>query len=205
MGWIFVGYGVWSVHRSREYAGRNRWLTAVGGGLAVIGGLGFFCAAFEAAGGIRWLPSDFEWPIGLANGVLTTTDGKHVVPHTASGRIQVYNPDWSYVTGWFVDASGGTFKIGLKGRNHIEVITARQYMRYVYTIDGFLLVSATYKPLKYSDFPASGRSAVIPTHWWFWPFTTPFFAWIIAALGMALILFFDPSRKERKVFVMPGH
>jgi hypothetical protein len=198
---VFVGYGGLAAYQSRERSGRKRWLTAVGGGLAVIGGLGFLGAAFSAAGGLRWLPPDFEWPIGFANGALTTLDGKHVVPHTASGRIQVYDPDWKFVTGWFVNAGGGKFKIGLKGRNYIEVITARREMRYLFTIHGYLLVSETYKPLTYSDFTTSGKSVVVPTHWWLWPFTTPFFSWFIAAVGMALIMLSDPSKKKQKIFV----
>ena len=198
---MFVGYGGLAAYQSPKRSGRKRWLTAVGGGLAVIGGLGFLGAAFSAAGGLRWLPPDFEWPVGFANGVLTTLDGSHVVPHTPTGRIQVYDPDWKFVTGWFVNAGGGKFKIGLKGRSTIEVITARLQMRYLYTIHGYLLVSETYKPRTYSDFAASNQSAVVPTHWWLWPFTTPFFSWIIGAVGMALIMFSDPWKKEQKVFV----
>jgi hypothetical protein len=197
---MFAGCGAWAAYRSREHTGRRQWLTAAGGGLAVIGGLGFLGAAFSAAGGLRWLPADFEWPVGFANGVLTTLDGKHVVPHAATGRIQVYDPDWKFVTGWFVNAGGGTFKLGLKGRDTIEVITARRQMRYLYTIHGYLLVSETYKPLTYSDFPTSGKSVVVPTRWWLWTFTTPFFSWIIGAVGMALIMFSDPTKKKQKIF-----
>ncbi len=197
---MFVGYGALAAYRFREYTGRRRWLTATGGALAVIGGLGFLGAAFSAAGGLRWLPADFEWPMGFANGVLTTLDGKFVVPHTTTGRIQVYDPDWKFVTGWFVNAGGGTFKLGLKGRNNIEVITARRQMRYLYTIHGSLLVSETYKPLTYSDFPTSGTSVVVPTRWWLWTFTTPFFSWIVGAVGMALIMFSDPTKKKQNIF-----
>lgn len=201
---MFVGCGALAAYRCRLRTGRKRWLGAIGGGLALFGGLGFLAAAFAAAGGLRWLPPNFEWPVGFANNVLTTPDGRHVVPHTAMGRIQVYDPDWKFVTGWFVDAGGGTFKIAIKGQSTIEVITARRHMRYLYTIHGYVVLAESYLPQSYSDFPSPGKSVAVPTHWWLWPFTTPFFSWIIGAVGMALIMFSDPWKKEQKIFVLPS-
>ena len=45
------------------------------------------------------------------------------------------------------------------------------------------MLKAVHAVRTYSDFAASNQSAVVPTHWWLWPFTTPFFSWIIGAVG----------------------
>ena len=78
-----------------------------GVGLLLIGVTGFLGAGFSSAGGLNWLPSSFEWPVGSVDGVVTTKDGLHVVPHTPSGRIQIYDSGWHFTRGWRVDAGGG--------------------------------------------------------------------------------------------------
>jgi len=155
-----------------------------------IGGLGFFGTALSATGGLAWLPSNFEWPAGFATGILTMTDGKQVVPLTAAGRIQVYDSEWRFLKGWYVDAGGGIFKIRPKD-NEIEVITSRGRMRYLYAIDGSLLSQDSYAPQSYADFPTPGRSAVVPTRWWLWLFSSPFYSWATGATGMILLILID--------------
>jgi len=190
---------VFSAFTSGAGAGRKRWMTMIGYSLVAIGGLGFFGAGLSSVGGLTWLPNSFEWPAGFVRHILVMPDGKHVVPHTPSGRIQVYDPTWKFLRGWHVDASGGVFKLRLASSNQIEVITARGQMRYVYGIDGNLHSQATYKPQSYSDFPVSDESAAVPTPWWLWMFTSPVYSWIIGASGMALLFLLDRSKLKRKV------
>ena len=87
----------------------------------VIGALGFFGSALSATGGLSWLPSTFEWPIGGAENVLITSDGTHIVPHTASGRIQIYDKDLNFLRGWNIDAGGGTFILVPAGDNDFYI------------------------------------------------------------------------------------
>src|SRR5437773_3218687 len=56
-----------------------------------IGAIGFFGSALSATGGLNWLPASFEWPVGTADNVVATADHFFVVPHTPSGRIQIYD------------------------------------------------------------------------------------------------------------------
>jgi hypothetical protein len=190
IGGMFVGGSLLLACRSQKKSRRKKALTACGGVLMAIGGLGFFGTALSASGGLRWLPSNFEWPVGFASGVLIMTDGKQVVPLTAAGRIQVYDSEWRFLRGWYVDAGAGIFKIRPKD-DKIEVITARGRMRYLYTIDGSLLSQDSYAPQSYADFPAHGPSAVVPTRWWLWLFSHPFFSWATGAAGMLLLILID--------------
>src|SRR5262249_50277691 len=81
---------------SERGRGWRRWLTTTASCLLVVGAAGFFGSALSAAGGLNWLPSSFEWPVGYASGVVSTPEGLHVVPHTPSGRVQVYDANWSF-------------------------------------------------------------------------------------------------------------
>jgi hypothetical protein len=71
--------------------GWPRWLTITASCLLVLGGAGFFGAALSALGGLNWLPTRFEWPVGYTGGVVSSAEGLHVVPHDPTGRIQVYD------------------------------------------------------------------------------------------------------------------
>ena len=54
-----------------------------------------------------FLISDF----GFAKGVVSTEDHYFVVPHTPSGRVQIYDSNWKFLWGWNVEAGAGTFKL----------------------------------------------------------------------------------------------
>ena len=186
VGGTFIWCATAMALRSKRHRGAKKWLNAVGGMLVALGGFGFFSTMLSASGGLRWLPASFEWPVGIVDGVVVMPDGAQVVPHTASGRIQVYDRDWSFLRGWYVDAGGGVFVLRPAGPNQIEVITARRQMRYVYSLDGSLLSQEGYAPRSYSDFPASGVFAAVPTRWWLWMFTSPFYCGAIIAIGIVM-------------------
>ena len=129
VGVTFLVTSVFGVLGSKKDTGLRRWLTTIGWSFVAVGASGFFGMAFLVVGGHRWLPSNFEWPIGFADGILTMTNGIYVVPHTPTGRIQIYDANWKFQRGWFVDASAGTFKLRIESSNRIEMITARGQMR----------------------------------------------------------------------------
>lgn len=166
--------------------GWRRWLTGLASFLLVVGAAGFFGSALSAVGGLNWLPRSFEWPVGYASGVVSTAEGLHVVPHTSSGRIQVYDANWKFIIGWPVNASGGIFKLLVPGEDRIEVITARGSWQYVFDVRGRLISKSTYEPKTYSDFADLGESIVVPTSPWLWVFSSPFIAWVVLMTGMGV-------------------
>lgn len=198
IGAVFIWCATVGVFRAKSASRPEKWLKAVGGILMALGGFGFFGTALSASGGFRWLPTTFEWPMGVVHGVVVMPDGTQVVPHTASGRIQVYDRDWKFVRGWNVDASGGTFILRVAGPNQVEVITARGEMRYIYDLNGSLLSQDGYAPRSYSDFPASGVVAAVPTRWWLWMFTSPVYSWAVAVTGMGVLYWAGRMKARRR-------
>lgn len=184
---------VWIVQAARIALSQRHYFTwkailnFVASGCLVIGATGFFGSALSATGGLKWLPESFEWPIGIASGVLTTPDGSVIVPHIPSGRIQIYNKDLSFRKGWFVDAGGGTFKILPSDGKDFYVITARGNHKYLYSINGCLLSHEIYQAGGYSRIPRTGGSVLIPTPFCLMVFVHPFASWVVAAIGMLLL------------------
>jgi hypothetical protein len=182
---------------SERGKGWRRWLIFTASCLMVVGAAGFFGSALSAAGGLNWLPNSFEWPVGYTGGVISTGEGLHVVPHTPSGRIQVYDADWSFLRGWHVDADAGTFKLGAPGGGRIEVITARGQWQYVFDLDGRLISKSTYRPKSYDSFPAEGASLVVPTSPWLWTFSHPGISWTVIAIGMGILIIMQRTGKRK--------
>lgn len=174
--------------------GWKRWLAILGSFFLVVGATGFFGSALSAFGGLNCLPNSFEWPVGSSEGVISTPEGKHIVPLTSCGRIQVYNPDWSFVTGWPIDAAGGTFKLLWPTDGSIEVVTARGNLRYVFDMEGRLISKDSYKPDTYDSFPDLGQPVVVPTSPWLWVFSKPGYSWAALVIGMALCFVARRSR-----------
>jgi len=173
---------------SAQYGkGRRRSYTITAGSLAVLGAAGFFGSALSAVGGLDWLPSSFEWPVGYTAGVISTGKGWHIVPHTPSGRVQVYDANWSYLTGWHVDAGGGIFKLLPRLDGNIDVITARGQLHYVFAVDGQLISKETYEPLSFDSFPQMGESMFISTYPWLLTFSHPFLSWATAVAGLLML------------------
>jgi hypothetical protein len=177
--------------------GWRRWLITTASCLLAVGATGFFGTALSAIGGLNWLPSSFEWQAGYTAGVVSTPEGVHVVPHTASGRIQVYDANWSYLTGWHVDAGGGTFKLLAPSADRVDVITARGRWHYVFTIDGHLISKNSNERKSYDSFPDEGESVVVPTPFWLWVFSHPGISWGVAVTGMIILLIMQRPGKRK--------
>ncbi len=185
---------VWIVQATNiAFSQRNlTWkaiLNFVASGCLVIGALGFFGSALSATGGLNWLPQSFEWPIGTASGALTKPDGTVIVPHTPSGRIQVYDKDLSFQRGWFINAEGGTFKLLPSDGNSFYVLTARGNHSYLYDVHGSLLTHENYQAGAYSVATDTGECVTVPTPFYLLVFAHPFVSWIVAAIGMFLAIF----------------
>jgi hypothetical protein len=111
---IFVGFWLFWATRAMAHAfkrsGRLKWIEAVLYCLFLVGVTGFSATALSAMGVLE-LSSSREWPAGYVRGVVTTADGKYIVPLAPPGRIQLYDPEWHFIRGWNVDAGGGNFKV----------------------------------------------------------------------------------------------
>jgi hypothetical protein len=197
IGGTFIVGAALTPFSSEHTKGWQRWLTITASCLMVVGAAGFFGCALSAAGGLNWLPSSFQWPAGYTGGVVSTADGTHVVPHTPSGRIQVYDASWTFVTGWHVDAGGGTFKLLAPAGGHIDVITARGRWHYVFAMDGRLISKNSYEPNSYNAFPEEGESVVVPTAPWLWTFSHPGISWAVLTTGIVILLIMHVPGKRK--------
>jgi hypothetical protein len=175
-------------------------LAALGYALVALGGLGFFGLAFSDFGGLRWLPANFEWPVGSVRGSLTMPDGTHVVPVVLAGKkLQLYTPAWRFLRAWYVPAwGGGQFHLQLAQSNKIEVVTRRNAMRYLYNVDGSLISEQSYAPKAFADYPGSTEKVHVPTPWWLWMFTSPLHPWLAIAAGAVLVILTRGARGERQ-------
>jgi len=149
------------------------------GGFA--GFLASMASAIHSAG-----PAPSEWPVGIATSVVTLGNGEHAVPLPPSGRIQVYDRDWRYKTGWWVDAGGGDFVIQPGASGTLVVTTVRTDLRLTYDSDGRLIQQVAFTG-KYWQVKPSRDTRMIFTKPWFFVLYDPFVAWGVGVLGMAML------------------
>jgi YD repeat-containing protein len=195
---VGIGTAFYRLYAARLLTGWKRWLAISASLLLMLGMAGFLGAALSASGGLNWLPPSFEWPVGLANGIVSTKDNRLVVPHVSSGRVQVYDQDWTFLRSWNVDARGGAFKLNISDDNLVHVITARGNWHYVYDPNGTLLSKESYSPVSYSSFPDEGTTCYVPTPWWLWMFSSPIWSWLVVAVGMVFMVWLDRSKAGGK-------
>jgi hypothetical protein len=198
MGGTFIFIAAIAPFFSKPQKGWKRLLRFVGSFFIVVGAIGFFGSAISSVGGLNWLPNSFEWPIVLADGVIETGNGLYVVPHTPSGRVQLYDSEWKFIRGWHVTAYGGIFKLIPSGENRFEVITSRKHMRYVFDTDGNKLSEASYPPADYDSFPSEGECFFVPTKPWLVVFCPPFVSGAAFLAGMIILGFTDKTNRRKK-------
>jgi hypothetical protein len=161
----------------------------VGVALIAYGMLGFFGAFVSATGRLPWTSKDTALPMGRVDGAVVDRDGLIYCPSTPWGRIQLYDRNKRFIRGWSVEAFGGVFRLHINAENHLEVATARRRMLYVFDREGRLLSGASMDPRSYPDLDHWRGSVIwIPTPFYLLPLTHPFFAWLVAAAGMVLVM-----------------
>ncbi len=199
---ILICLLVWIVQAVRIVCSQKKltWKSGVNflaSGCIVVGAFGFFGSALSAAGALNWLPSSFEWPVGEAKGALKRADGFLVVPHIPSGRIQIYNGDLEFQRGWYVQASGGKFKLAPINHETFYVYTTRGNKTLVYDIYGSLLPSEKYEKGTQSRLTKARVNVEIPTPLYLKVFVHPLASWIVAAVGMLLLFSTGAFRKTK--------
>jgi hypothetical protein len=102
--------------------------------LIVVGVLGFVGGlALPNAG--SWL-DDVELPPFFETTVIALPSGDRLTATMPTQRVQVYRTNGHFVRGWFVDAKGGRFAIGLTSDGRIAVCTARGREIFLFDLDG---------------------------------------------------------------------
>jgi hypothetical protein len=152
----------------------------------IIGAVGFFGSALSSSGSLGALQS-FEWPIGSTNAALRYPDGRIVVPHEPSGRVQVYDRSLHFIRGWSVNAGGGLFKLFPAQKNTFYIFTARGNKKFHYDLNGNMLSSQRYSDSEWSKNSSELVSVSIPTPFYLWVFTHPFASWFVGVFGMFLL------------------
>lgn len=182
---IFVLGAVESVRRKSRSRGGFR---ARDIGFAVLmsyGGIAFFSQILATVGGLWFIGPSFEWPVGVPDAVTLDSQGRRIAALTTCGRIQVYSEDGRFLRGWFVESSGGPFSTTVKEGDHIEVLTVRGRKRLLYSPTGELLERGIY----HGEYSASQVPAPTTTDFHtpvlLWPFSHPFIAIAVAAVGIA--------------------
>lgn len=165
----------------------KKWFGVVGGLLVMYGVTSFFLTGLCADCGTDIVPTHFEWPMGLTNGILTTPSGMHVAPHDAAGRVQIYDSNWKFVRGWHIDGGGGTFKLCALEGERFEAITARGNSKFTYDLNGTLISASKYDGKLWNTFPQSRESKYIATWPWMWPLVHPFLAMLTLILGFVVL------------------
>jgi hypothetical protein len=180
----------------REIRSQNRfkWAAALMWLLVGIGGCGFFAFGLCAQGIIK-VPSSFEWPAGYVGGVVTTGDGKYIVPVVPAARVQIYDSQRKFIRGWNVKTGGADFKVESAPDGLVEVFVARGDLHYSFTQDGRWMYSGGMSE-PFSWLP-KGQSFWVPTCPWLWAFTSPFLSWLLAAAGIAGVVTIERLRRRK--------
>ena len=208
--WVFIMWGGISIvafivmmnadqrmsGRTTENPYRNlprwtRFVAAPAGILVIIGLIGFLACFLANLGCLNWLPASFEWPVGHAHGAIAMPNGYYIVPLQGFSRIQVYDPNWRFVRGWFIQDGNGGFVLHPSRQDQFEVFTgalrhggSRGY-RYTFTLNGDLASpqDCSLDETTWNSIAKQGTSVVVPTSMWLWPFSNPGHAIILLVPG----------------------
>jgi hypothetical protein len=138
---------------------------------------------------------DVEWPVGSSGRVVRDSQGRYVVPHPSSSRVQVYDANLQFERGWFVETDSGSWKVRIADGDRIEVLTARGGRRLQYGPDGTLLEQGPIAPEEYADIPTGPTITVdVGTPWVLRPFAHPFYGMGMLFLGVIALAVLDRLR-----------
>jgi hypothetical protein len=144
------------------------------------GAIGFFGTGLAMMGLFNWLPQSAPWPIGFMESVAVTPNGDQIVTHSV-GRIQIYDPEWHFKRGWFLESRGGPYKIIKIDNETIEVVANHSRSHWKFDIDGNLISRA--KLDDYSRFSAIDEWQFTPATWWLLPIASPWLGFGSLAIG----------------------
>jgi hypothetical protein len=168
--------------------------------LVVFGVLGFLGASLLPYAG-TWL-ARVELPTFFETSTIALPDGGRMTATMPTQRVQRYGSDGHFQTGWFVDAKGGHFAIGLTTDGRVAVCTGRGRQIFFFELDGqpvgdpracfsaprevpkilqpadFPLGDVNLQPAVSAERPTASLVAILLV-----PFWHPFVAWLIALVG----------------------
>jgi hypothetical protein len=185
----FVGGAVYGVVKALRTPGAKPWLVLPGGLLLIYGGGTFFFQGAGSRGALAFVPATVEFPVWRPETSVRTTSDLTVVGLVPSSRVQVYDADGQFRTGWFVPTGGRPFQL-LPSPNRIKVVG--RGVEAIYDERGRPVHDAVGSPAA-TDMQIGGRPPANVEWgplWWplSWPMSSPFAAWFVGALG-ALALY----------------
>lgn len=106
-------------------------------------GLGFFDGQNFLPKSVcaRIFSNQTQFPIGDPRGLAVDNEGRIYIAIHSYSRVQVYSNEGEFITGWFIEAGGGSFYIWLEDNNHLHVVTSRTDRHDVFNLSGILLKS----------------------------------------------------------------
>jgi hypothetical protein len=184
--------------------------------LTVLGLLGFLGTLCLPRAG-TWL-DNVELPVFFETTTITLPDGGRLTATMPTSRVQRYGSDGRFRTGWFVDARGGGFAVGLTADGLVAICTFRGRQIFLFDLDGRLLgQKACHRPPSdagthilqpYVGFPVSDISlqplgpvarpdasllAILLVPLWH-----PFVPWSISATGCVMLAILRHRRREAR-------
>jgi len=149
--------------------------------LVAYGAVGFLLPAV----GSMVLPRSWQWPVTAEMKALTLDDGAFTV-QANGGRVQIYNRDGSYRTGWFVPSGGKSFAMNYVPGSGLRVLTGSEFL--VYDLEGKVVLSQRANLRNrpgFQDGPYETRR--MDSSWWLLPLAETF-CFVPTVAGGALLL-----------------
>jgi hypothetical protein len=101
---------------------------------------------------------DYEFPLGFPKGITADPQGRIYVGLQFYRRVQQYDRDGNFLTGWSIPTSG-EFRIRTNSSGELEVIAARGDELFRYTPTGELLWRRSYgTQTMYEEFGEAGET-----------------------------------------------
>ncbi len=165
----------------------NAFQSVFGKVLLFVGALSLAGPCLAIVGGLFWLPNSFEWPVSGNQTALVFSTGERVVSHTALGRIQVYDGDLNFVTGWQVDGYTTDFYLLSSTKQALfYALAVKDNTIYEYDLQGKLISIAFYeRPV--TDGSSLPEETTFKTNPLLWPFSSPGAGLTILFVGSLLV------------------